>query len=112
MEQTSKAYMGQVIRELRNSRDMKSDELAILLNKSAGTVTAWERGETEPDSERIMMMCEIFDVEPSVFFRSRRLPEITGFEASKINALNECYVRMNETQRTAVLGVARAMVEC
>lgn len=112
MSQTSKAYMGQIIRELRSGRDMKAEDLANLLGKSSGTITAWERGETEPASENIMRMCEIFDVEPAVFFRSRKAPSLTSFEASKINALNDCYIRMNETQRSAVLGVARAMVEC
>lgn len=114
MEQTSKAYMGRVIRDLRTSKNLKSEELASMLApaKSAGTVTAWERGETEPSSEYIMQMCDIFDVEPGLFFKNRKTPELNGFDVAKMNALNNCYIRMNDNQRSAVLGVARAMVDC
>lgn len=114
MEQTSKAYMGRVIRDLRTERNLKSDELASMFKpaKTAGTVTAWERGETEPSSDYIMQMCDIFDVEPSLFFKNRKAPSLVGFDAAKLNALNDCYIRMNDNQRSAVLGVARAMVDC
>ena len=113
MEQSSKAYMGRVIRDLRNDKNMKSEELASMLVpvKTAGTVTAWERGETEPSSDYIMQMCEIFDVEPAFFFRSRKAPELEGFELAKMNTLSTYYTRMTDTQRKAVLAVASAMVD-
>lgn len=83
----------------------------LVPSKSPGTVTSWERGETEPSSEYILQLCNIFDVEPGVFYMSRKNNGLSGFDAAKINAFSEYYIRMTDSQKTAVLGVARAMVE-
>jgi transcriptional regulator with XRE-family HTH domain len=113
MEINSKIFMGQVIRDLRNEKGLKADELAAMLTpkKSAGTITAWERGETEPSSEYIVQLCKMFDVQPGVFFPVQNALDISAFDVSKINTLNGLFLQMSETQRNAILCVARAMVE-
>lgn len=113
--QSNKVYMGQMIRALRKERGLDSGELAKMIRpeKSANAVTCWERGETEPSCEYIVQLCEIFDVDPAVFYNVGResSKKLSGFEAANLNALGDCFARMNEHQQRAVLGVARAMVE-
>lgn len=113
--QSNKVYMGQMIRALRKNKGLDSKDIAAMIEpvKNANTVTSWERGETEPSSDYILQLCRIFDVSPQVFYMSelQRCGNLNGFDAANLNVIGDCFVKMNETQRRAVLNVARAMIE-
>lgn len=50
------------IKELRNSRDIKQNDLASQLDISQGTLSGWENGKYEPDLKSINKLCNIFNV--------------------------------------------------
>lgn len=50
------------IKTLRNEQGMKQTELAKILKVGQNTVSNWETGRTEPDSEILQKMAQLFDV--------------------------------------------------
>lgn len=108
-------YMGQVIRSMRADLGMEAKDLGLALNptKSPSTVTSWERGETEPSCDCLIQLAELFGIDPGDFYQHRKVRAnlANAFEVANLNALSDCYTQMNDTQRRAVLGVAKAMVE-
>lgn len=57
-----KTKIGARIRDLRKENKMKQEELAELCKVKQSCVSKWERGETFPDAEMIIALCEIFNV--------------------------------------------------
>ena len=49
------------IAELRRRHDMNQKELGEQLGVGQTTISAWERGYTEPDSKALFKMTEMFD---------------------------------------------------
>lgn len=113
--ESNKVYMGQMIRALRKERGLDSGDIAVMISpaKTANTVTSWERGETEPSSDYIVQLCGLFNVGAEVFYRTEKEEErgLSGFDVANLNAIGDCFARMNEPQRRAMLSVAKAMVE-
>ena len=50
------------IKELRLENNLNQTELALLCNVKQSCVSKWERGETFPDAETIILLTEIFKV--------------------------------------------------
>ncbi len=50
------------IRELRLENNLNQTELALLCSVKQSCVSKWERGETYPDPETIILLTEIFKV--------------------------------------------------
>ena len=50
------------IRELRKEFHLNQQELAEACNVQQSCISKWERGETLPDAEMIMTLCDIFSV--------------------------------------------------
>lgn len=63
------------IRNFRNFRRIKQQELADKLGKSKSVISNWERGENSPDLESIEKMCKIFKVTPNELFGWEVNPE-------------------------------------
>lgn len=51
--------LGRAIRKFRASEDMNQDEFADKLGVSRGAVSAWERGEYEPNDELKLKVLEL-----------------------------------------------------
>ena len=51
------------LRRLRKERGYTQAELAGLLNINRTTLTKYETGVTEPDFERLRLICDIFGVD-------------------------------------------------
>ena len=49
------------LRNLRQSKNMKQSELAVLLGVDRRTVSAWEKQGCEPSYTTLAKICEIFD---------------------------------------------------
>lgn len=56
------------IRAFREAKGMTQRELADKLGTVMGAVSNWEKGTNSPDLVKLFMMCEIFEVTPSVMF--------------------------------------------
>ncbi len=59
--------VGAKIRRLRKARGWQQHRLAKLLNRSAVSVTMWERGIHVPNRSSLEAIARIFDVKPEVF---------------------------------------------
>lgn len=50
------------ITALRKNRNLTQEQLAEKLNVSRQSISKWESGQTTPDLEKVVALCEIFDV--------------------------------------------------
>lgn len=57
-----KQSLGSRIKDLRESRNMTQAELAKLLFVSDKTVSKWEKGNSDPETNILIKMAEVFDV--------------------------------------------------
>lgn len=53
--------LGENLQNLRKAKEMSQEELAEKLNVSRQAVSKWETGETSPETEKIIMICDLFD---------------------------------------------------
>lgn len=58
----SKAF-GDNLRQLRLKKGYTQKDLAKLLNINRTTLTKYETGVTEPDFERLKLICEVLEVD-------------------------------------------------
>ena len=49
------------LQHLRAERNMTQEQLAMLLGVSRQSVTKWEAEKSQPEMDKLLKMCEIFD---------------------------------------------------
>lgn len=102
----SDLVIGEKIKSARKSKKISAAALGQMLDPSI-TPTAvykWENGQTEPNINHLKQLSAILGLD---------LAEIFGDAEEKPHDEMRRYLdRMSEKQRNAVLGVARAMVDC
>ena len=57
------------IYELRKKKNMSQEELAQVLNVSRQTISKWETGESNPDFDKIVPLCNFFEISTDEFLR-------------------------------------------
>lgn len=62
------------IRELRNGRKIKQSELADMLAITQATLSNWERGIHDPDSDSLLAMAEYFSASTDFILGRDELP--------------------------------------
>lgn len=60
--------IGNKIQELRKKQGLNQSELAEKIDVSRQAISKWELGETVPDTENVLKLCELFSVTPNEFF--------------------------------------------
>lgn len=60
--------IGLKIQELRKKQGLNQSKLAEKIDVSRQAVSKWELGETVPDTENVLKLCELFSVTPNEFF--------------------------------------------
>lgn len=83
------------IKTFRNMRGLTQTELAVLLHRSVGAVSNWEKGVNCPDVDTIEDICRILEVTPN---------EIFGWNDSKeqheyLEELNEARKYINDVKK-------------
>ena len=73
--------IGQFIKKLRKEKGLTQSQLAEKLNISFQSVSKWETGETLPDTNILLSLCDELDVEEVIFHVENQ--EISTF-SSKI----------------------------
>lgn len=58
---------------LRKKHNLSQEELANELNVSRQTVSKWETGESTPDFDKIVPLCEIFDISTEELLRDKKI---------------------------------------
>lgn len=117
MTEVKENRLGAIIRKARKEKGITSVQLAALLSppKKPQTVTAWERGISEPDSNMLSQICRILEIDARSFFHDEsfhfEIISVTNSDVEGLEELSDNYRKMNNKQRKAVLAVASAIVE-
>ena len=102
------------IKNLRKTKGISQEELAIKLNVVRQTISKWEKGLSVPDSEMLIRLAEELDTTVNVLLGETVEPtESTEIQvlAAKLELLNEQFAKRKESRRKAwrivfiVLGV-------
>ena len=60
--------VGEIIRQMRKSKNISQAELGKIVGYSARTVSDWENGSTEPNISAIKALVKYFDITYEEFF--------------------------------------------
>lgn len=94
------------IRELRKSKGLSQEELALKLNVVRQTVSKWERGLSVPDAEMLVAIGGVLDTPVSTLLvETVPASEPEGLQAlsEKLEVLNDQFARARESMRRAAL---------
>ncbi len=61
--------IGEKIYELRKKKNMSQEDLANVLNVSRQTISKWETGDSNPDFDKIVPLCNFFEISTDEFLR-------------------------------------------
>lgn len=59
--------IGDKIRELRKNKNISQEELAFQLDVSRQTIHKWESSTTQPNADKLKVLCDFFNVSPNFF---------------------------------------------
>ena len=93
------------IRELRKSKGLSQEELAIKLNVVRQTVSKWERGLSVPDAEMLLSLGEVLDTPVSALLGKTVIasePDSLQTLSEKLEVLNAKFARAQELKRRAL----------
>ena len=54
--------LGERLFELRKAKNLTQDDMAEKLNVTRQTVSKWETNQSTPDFDKIMPLCELFEI--------------------------------------------------
>ena len=66
---TKRNIIGKNLRELRQARNLKQEDVADALGVPPPTYSSWERGRTQPDVDTILQLARFFDASVERLFR-------------------------------------------
>lgn len=93
------------IRELRKSKGLSQEELALKLNVVRQTVSKWERGLSVPDAEMLVAIGGVLETPVSTLLvETVPASEPEGLQAlsEKLEVLNDQFARAQEFKRRAL----------
>lgn len=65
---SNKEQIGKILKELRLTRRMTQEQMAELIDKSAGAVGQLERGDIYPNYETLAKIIDVLNVDANLFF--------------------------------------------
>ncbi len=92
-----KMNIGEKIYELRKSKKLSQEEVAEKLNVTRQTVSKWETNQSTPDFDKIVPLCELFEISTDELLKGEKKEEIT--EEHKVNNLEEKIMSKEEVKR-------------
>lgn len=99
------------LKERRESLGLTQQELAKKVGKSFRTIQSWERGESYPNAEFVVVLCKIFDIDPNELLgwyidhpEDRPVPLKPDSLASE---LVSCYSQCTVDRQAALIQYAR-----
>ncbi len=66
-----KINFGRTLRELRERKKLTQEKLAELIGVDPHTISSIETGKVFPVFENLISLCNVFDVEPVIFFTKK-----------------------------------------
>lgn len=99
------------LKERREFLGLTQQELAKKVGKSFRTIQSWERGESYPNAEFVVVLCKIFDIDPNELLgwyidhpEDRPVPLKPDSLASE---LVSCYSQCTVDRQAALIQYAR-----
>lgn len=80
------------LKQLRKSRGLSQEELAIRLNVVRQTISKWEKGISVPDADMLIKIADIFEVNVSELLGAK----IEEKKEQDVNSLANQLMRINE----------------
>lgn len=77
--------IGEKIYSLRKEHNLSQEDLANELNVSRQTVSKWETGESCPDFDKIVPLCEIFGISTEELLRNRKIENKSIIQEEKVD---------------------------
>lgn len=74
--------LNEQITQLRRERKMSQEELAEILQVSRQSVSKWENGLSNPDTENLIRLAEIFQVDVNLLIGSQLQPDESSVETT------------------------------
>lgn len=75
--------IGDMILKLRKEKGLSQEEVAEKLNVTRQTVSKWETGESKPDFDKIIPLCDLFSITTEELLRGKKSEEIKEEKAPK-----------------------------
>lgn len=76
---------GQRLTKLRTEKKLTKEEVAEILKVKVETVEKWENDEKKPDFDKILPLCELFDVSSDELLTGKKEKETVKKEKKKNN---------------------------
>ena len=80
------------LKQLRKSKGLSQEELAIRLNVVRQTISKWEKGLSVPDADMLIKIADIFEVSVSELLGAK----IDERKEQDVNAVADQLMRINE----------------
>lgn len=97
------------LRYFRKRAGLSVDEVGLVVSKSGKTISAWERGQGQPDADELIALCVLFGVDVADFYS---LGESHGAELSEEERrLVSMFRGMDASGRTALLAAASGLLD-
>ena len=65
--------IGEKIYNLRKKKNLSQEELANILNVSRQSISKWETGESTPDLDKIVPLCNFFEISTDEFLKGNSI---------------------------------------
>lgn len=97
------------IRKFRKEKGLSVDEVGAAVNKSGKTISAWERGQGQPDADELISICVLLGVGIADMYSAKKeKPTNLADEEAKLLAL---YRSMNNKGRERLLDEAEMLAK-
>lgn len=106
---TAREYMAQRLREFRLDKGLNVDEVGSSIGKSGKTISAWEVGRGQPDADKLVDLCRLYDARISDFYSDDVSRDVTL--SNDEEELLIVYRSMNETGKHTALSVVTALAK-
>lgn len=75
--------IGEKLFELRKKKNLSQEEVADKLNVTRQTVSKWETNQSTPDFDKIVPLCELFEISTEELLKGRKTEENVKNESEK-----------------------------
>lgn len=95
--------IGEKLFELRKAKNLSQEEVADKLNVTRQTVSKWETNQSTPDFDKIVPLCELFEIGTEELLTGKKAEESSKEEPEKILTREEIRRKSAEVVSSSVL---------
>lgn len=82
--------LGEKLYNLRKGKNLSQEEVADKLNVTRQTISKWETGESRPDLDKVVPICELYEISTN---------ELLGIENEESNSINNIDLNIIDTRK-------------